>query len=144
MQHNEDMANKLSDERKKYDNLLHEKLILAEKLRLLKEQMAEDTAKVEDQNRILAELRAVNDAESKTLEEQTALLDAEKKINTREEARSRDLNLKFAALTQKLAFIEQNYDYKSNVTNMNLETLRQLMTSNNQVIEYCYVMLLLD
>jgi hypothetical protein len=48
MQHNEDMANKLSDERKKYDNLLHEKLILAEKLRLLKEQMAEDTAKVED------------------------------------------------------------------------------------------------
>ena len=37
--------------------------------------MAEDTAKVEDQNRILAELKAVNDAESKTLEEQTALLD---------------------------------------------------------------------
>lgn len=37
MQHNEDMASKLADERKKYDTLLHEKLILAEKLRLLKE-----------------------------------------------------------------------------------------------------------
>lgn len=106
MQHNEDMANKLSDERKKYDGLLHEKLILSEKLRLLKEQMAEDTAKVEDQNIKLAELRAINDTESKALEEKTALLDAEKKINLREEARSRDLNLKFAALTQKLAFIE--------------------------------------
>ena len=99
MQHNEDMVNKLGDERKKYDTLLHEKLILSEKLRLLKEQMAEDTAKVEDQSRILAELRAVNDAESKTLEEKTSLLDAEKKLNMREEARSRDLNLKFAALT---------------------------------------------
>ena len=99
MQHNEDMVNKLGDERKKYDTLLHEKLILSEKLRLLKEQMAEDTAKVEDQSRILQELRAVNDAESKTLEEKTGLLDAEKKLNMREEARSRDLNLKFAALT---------------------------------------------
>jgi uncharacterized protein YlxW (UPF0749 family) len=106
MQHNEDMANKLSDERKKYDGLLHEKLILSEKLRLLKEQMAEDTAKVEDQNIKLAELRAINDTESKALEEKTALLDSEKKMNLREEARSRDLNLKFAALTQKLAFIE--------------------------------------
>jgi hypothetical protein len=71
-------------------------------------------------------------------------LDVEKKISTREEARSRDLNLKFAALTQKLAFIEENYDYKSNVTNMNLETLRQLMTSNNQVIEYSFVKFHLD
>jgi len=43
------------------------------------------------------------------------------------------LNLKFAALTQKLAFIEQNYDYKDNVKGMNLEMLKQLMKSNDQV-----------
>lgn len=43
------------------------------------------------------------------------------------------MNLKFAALTQKLAFIEQNYDYKDNVKGMNLEMLKQLMKSNDQV-----------
>jgi len=53
IQHNEDLTIKLADERKKYDGLLHDRLILDEKLRLLKESMADDTEKVEEQNEFL-------------------------------------------------------------------------------------------
>jgi len=37
IQHNEDLTLKLADERKKYDSLLHDRLILDEKLRLMKD-----------------------------------------------------------------------------------------------------------
>lgn len=133
MQHNEDLTIKLADERKKYDGLLHDRLILDEKLRLLKEQMGDDTEKVEESNEVLKELKSGNDDQSKTLEEQSTALNLEKKVQTKEEARNRDLNLKFAALTQKLDFIEANYDYKDNVKGMNLEMLKSLMKSNDQV-----------
>ena len=78
-------------------------------------------------------MKGGNEEQAKQLEEQTASLDYEKKVQLKEEARNRDLNLKFAALTQKLKFIEENYDYKENVNGMNLETLKQLMKSNEQV-----------
>lgn len=48
IQNNEDLRIKLHEERSKYDSLLHERLVLDERLRLLKEQMAEDTSKVEN------------------------------------------------------------------------------------------------
>lgn len=133
IQHNEDLTLKLADERKKYDSLLHDRLILDEKLRLMKDQMGDDTEKVEEQNEVLKELKGDNDDSSKTLDEQTSTLTTEKKTKMMEEARNRDLNLKFAALTQKLAFIEGNYDYKDNVKGMNLEMLKSLMKSNDQV-----------
>jgi hypothetical protein len=107
MQHNEDLTIKLGDERKKYDGLLHDRLILDEKLRLLKEIMGFDTEKVEEQNDILKELKASNDESSKQLDEVSAALEGERKLKLREEAQNRDLNLKFAALTQKLKFIEE-------------------------------------
>jgi hypothetical protein len=56
-----------------------------------------------------------------------------KKQNKFEEMRSRDLNKKFAALSAKLDFIEQGYDYKNNVQGMNLEVFRQLMQTNQSV-----------
>jgi hypothetical protein len=37
------------------------------------------------------------------------------KKNRVEEAKSRDLNQKYAALAAKLEFIEKGYDYKGNV-----------------------------
>ena len=63
------MSEKLRDEVKKFDTLLHERLILDEKLRLLKEDMALDSEKVEEQKEYMAELKQQNDENSATLEE---------------------------------------------------------------------------
>jgi hypothetical protein len=42
-------------------------------------------------------------------------LELAKKVNKYEDDKARDLNKKNAALTAKLEFIEQGYDYKGNV-----------------------------
>jgi hypothetical protein len=38
-----------------------------------------------------------------------------------------------AALTAKTQFIDDNYDYSTNVTEMSLETFRTIRSSNDQV-----------
>ena len=60
-------------------------------------------------------------------------LEEAKRKNKQEEDRSRDLNQKFAALSAKLQFIEQGYDYQSNVKSMNLEVFRSIMQTNQSV-----------
>lgn len=77
--------------------------------------MNEDKEVVADQDAKLAELRALIDEEQKLCDEQSADLEKAKKLNRFEEMKSRDLQQKNAALTAKLEFIEQGYDYKGNV-----------------------------
>lgn len=129
----EDLNSKLDEESKKYSQLVHEKIILEEKLKLKRLQLNEDSEKVETQQAVLDENKKSNDEQSATLDEMSAELEQEKKTKLREEARNRDLQLKLVALGQQLQFIEQNYDYKGNVSNMNLDTLGKVVKSNNQV-----------
>lgn len=78
-------------------------------------------------------MKALIDEEQKLCDEQTADLANQTKLNRFEENNSRDLNQKNAALTAKLEFIEQGYDYKGNVQGMNLEVFRQIMQTNQNV-----------
>jgi hypothetical protein len=57
------------------------------------------------------------------------------KKNRFEEAKSRDLNQKYAALAAKLEFIEKGYDYKGNVQGIQLEVLKEVMQKNSLVNE---------
>jgi len=40
------------------------------------------------------------------------------------------MNQKFAALSAQLQFIEESYDYQSNVKGMNMEIFRSIMRTN--------------
>lgn len=130
---NEDLSNKLKDEKKKFEDLLSGRQDIEEKIKRKTEKMNDDKLVVADQESKLAELRSLIDAEQAVYDEQSAELDLAKKQNKFEEMRSRDLSKKFAALTAKLDFIEQGYDYKGNVQGMNLEVFRQLMQTNQSV-----------
>lgn len=66
------------------------------------------------------------------LEEKTAELSVVKKI---EEEKHRRLEMEHSALTAKKEFIETNYDYTSNVTDMNLEVFKNIVASNTDVNE---------
>ncbi len=62
---NEDVANKLREEREKYDLLLAGRMEIDEKLRLKKVKMSEDSNMVEIQEAKLAELKGLIEAEQK-------------------------------------------------------------------------------
>ena len=66
------------------------------------------------------------------LEEKTAELSVVKRI---EEEKHRRLEMEHSALTAKKEFIETNYDYTSNVTDMNLEVFKNIVASNTDVNE---------
>jgi hypothetical protein len=57
----------------------------------------------------------------------------EKKVNGQESKTNRNFQQKKAALIAKTSFIDENYDYESNVKDMSLETFRQIQSSNDQV-----------
>jgi RNA polymerase sigma factor for flagellar operon FliA len=57
-------------------------------------------------------------------------IETAKKLNVFEEARNREMNQKFAALSAQLQFIEESYDYQSNVKGMNMEIFRSIMRTN--------------
>lgn len=127
------MANKLQEEKTKFETLLSGRQDIEEQKKRRTEKMVDDKAVVLEQQAKLDDLKARIDEEQKLCDEQTAELANQTKLNRFEENNSRDLNQKNAALTAKLEFIEQGYDYKGNVQGMNLEVFRQIMQTNQNV-----------
>jgi len=64
------------------------------------------------------------------VDEQQTAIETAKKLNLFEEAKNRELNQKFAALSAQIQFIEESYDYQSNVKGMNMEIFRSIMRTN--------------
>lgn len=64
------------------------------------------------------------------MDEQQTAIETAKKLNLFEEAKNRELNQKFAALSAQIQFIEESYDYQSNVKGMNMEIFRSIMRTN--------------
>ena len=96
---NEEVANKLREEREKYDNLLTGRIEIDKKVKLKTKKMAEDVKVVEIQDAKLAELKALIEADERVCAEQGLAIDEAKKTNKHEEDRNRELNQRFAALT---------------------------------------------
>ena len=130
---NEDVANKLREEKEKHDSLLAGSLEIDEKVKLKKHKMEEDIKIVETQDNKLAELLALIAVEQKICDEQGLANDEAKKLNKIEEDKHRDLNQKFAALSAQLEFIEKGYDSYSSVKGINLEVFRSIMQTNQNV-----------
>ena len=97
--------------------------------------MEDDKQAIEVQDAKLQELKALIEEEQKKFDEQNEQLGEEMKKNRFEEAKSRDLNQKYAALAAKLEFIEKGYDYKGNVQGIQLEVLKEVMQKNSLVNE---------
>ena len=70
------------------------------------------------------------EADQRIADEQQAAIETAKKLNFFEEAKNRELNQKFAALSAQIQFIEESYDYQSNVKGMNMEIFRSIMRTN--------------
>lgn len=121
---NEEVSLKLREERDKYDTLQAGKIEINEKLRLKTEKKVEDENVVAAQDAKLKELKELIEADEKLSSEQTLAIDEAKKINKTEEERNRELNQRFAALTAQLTFIEENYDSKSTVKGMSMDTFK--------------------
>lgn len=66
-------------------------------------------------------------------EELAAKVEEEKKVNKIEEERFRKLAQMNAALRAKLDFIQQKYDFTTNVSVLNSDDFKSLMTSNEMV-----------
>lgn len=130
---NEDVSNKLREEKEKYDNLLAGRIEIDEKVLLKRNKMEEDMKIVEAQDAKLAELKSLIEADEKICAEQGLAIDEAKKINKLEEDKNREFNQRFAALTAQLSFIEENYDSKTQVKGMSLEVFKTILETNRNV-----------
>lgn len=133
MQYAKDLSDKLRQERENYDKLLTGKMEAEEKLALKKKQLEEDTETVEQQDALLADLKAKIDAEQATSDEQSEKVAEARSVNKTEDDKHRHLQQQNTALVAKKNFIEANYDYTSNVSEMNLEIFKGVVQSNDQV-----------
>lgn len=125
--HNEDIYNKLREEKEKFDKLQNENMEIGEQLALKKAQFAEDTDVVAAQDEELAKLRAEIEGEQTVVDQLHTDLIAARKLREAESETNRWRQVNHAALTRKTIFIEENYDYTSQVHKMSHELFRSLI-----------------
>jgi len=82
---------------------------------------------------LLLELRAEIEKEQKEVDDLDEKCVAHRKIKKTEEEKNRHLQQQFTSLMAKKEFIETKYDYTSAPADMNLETFKQIVASNNDV-----------
>lgn len=108
--HNDEIGQKLQQQKTDYDSLLSGKMEGEEKLRLEKLRLEEDTATVKEQDAKLEELMKQIEEEQKIVDELTVSLDEGTKVKTEEEERNREFQQEFTSLNAKKEFIMNNYD----------------------------------
>lgn len=133
----EDIISKLRTEKETYDHCLTDKMKLHETLVRCEEELKLDTQAVEEQDKLLAELKKQIEAEQALVDalEETAI--EAKKVNKTEEERHRRVQQEHTALTAKMEFIEdpEHYDYTSTPEDIgkNLHLFKDLQDSNSAV-----------
>ena len=132
-QTNEDIQNKYRTERENYDNLLKDKMDIEERLLRKNEEFKQDTTIVDEQDALLAELKKQIEAEQADVDGLEENVVEGRKVKKTEDERNRRVQNQFIALSSKKEFIEGNYDYTSNVQDMNLDVFKRIVESNNDV-----------
>lgn len=130
---NDDIAMKLLTERENYDKLMTDKIELVEKLARKTEQLAIDTKEVDEQDKLLAELKAAIEAEQTDVNKLLESVTEERKIKRQEDERNRCVQQENTHLEAKREFIELNYDYTEVAKNMELGIFQSIVESNNDV-----------
>ena len=108
---------------------------IEEKLKRQKEVMEQDTAIVEEQDALLAELKKQIDAEQADVDALEESVTEARKVKKTEEERHRHQQQSNAALVAKAEYLESQYDYTTNVNEMNLEVFKNIVQSNQEVNE---------
>ena len=132
-QTNEDIQNKFRAEKENYDNLLKDKMEIEEQLTRKTVELEEDTKTVEEQQKLLDELKAQIEAEQADVDALQEDVTEGLKVKKEQDERNRHVQQQFTALDAKKEFIEANYDYTSNVNEMNLEIFKNIVQSNKEV-----------
>ena len=127
---NKDLRAKLDEEMTKHDTFLYERMKMAEDFKRKTAKKDEDTEFVAKQDEQLVELKRLIEEEDAKFKEQDAEMDKAKKLNRYEENKARDLQQKQAALKAKLQFIEDTYDYKGKVKEVNVEVFNNMRKMN--------------
>jgi len=141
VQHNQELISKLDDEKKKYETLLDEKLMLDEKLKVSTHNFEETKEKLKGQDEVITDFKAKIEKQTAVTDALALKLDEEKKINTTEEEKFRRLAQMNAALKAKLEFIQSKYDFTTNVNLLNSDDFKQLMNTNDMVSMF-YMMII--
>ena len=131
----EDIQNKCRSEKENFDGLLRDKMDIEERLERKTKELEEDTATVDKQEELLAELKKQIEAEQAAVDEIEEDVVAQRKTKVTESERNRRVQQEHTALDAKKVFIEENYDYTSNVSDMNLDIFKRIVESNNDVNE---------
>lgn len=125
-QQNDDTSQKLVQEKEKYDTIKAERIALEHKLNHSRETLKIDDAFNKttgaDIKKLEDEIKKLEDALKKKGDED----EIERKSNTEESKKNRILAQKKSALTAKSSFIEENYDYCSNVKQMETGVFRKI------------------
>ena len=131
----EDIQNKCRSEKENFDGLLRDKMDIEGRLERKTKELEEDTATVDKQEELLAELKKQIEAEQAAVDEIEEDVVAQRKTKVTESERNRRVQQEHTALDAKKVFIEENYDYTSNVSDMNLDIFKRIVESNNDVNE---------
>ena len=107
---NDDLKNKLRNEKENYDNLLTDKMMKEEQLLRLREELKIDTAVVDEQDLLLAELKKQIEAEQIDVDALQEDVDAATIVNKKEDERNRRVHVDHTSHTAKIIFIEDNYE----------------------------------
>lgn len=116
---------------------MEEKLELDEKYRIANGALDELKNKYKEQEEKKEALRQKIELQLNFVNEKEAKVKHEREVNKQEEERFRKLSHTNAALKAKLKFIQDNYDFTTNVNHLSTDEFNGLMTANIEV-NYLY------
>ena len=108
---------------------------IQERLRIEKENFKEDTEIVERQDAELTKLKEWNNIEAAAVKDLEEKIAEQKKIKLEQESKNRHYQQTNTAYKAQRDFINTEYsaNYTDTVGELNIETLREIMTSNDKV-----------
>jgi len=127
---NEDTAHKLMEEKEKYNTLRNDHIDISERIAIKRKAIVEDSAYNKETETTINNLKKEIEKLDKDVNTKQKQLDEETVLNGVEAKKNRSLAQKKSALTAKRQFIEDNYDYSSNVKDLSIELFKQIQSSN--------------
>lgn len=130
---NDNLTNKLVEEKEKYSKLANEKITIDEKLRLLLLALKDDTEFAAVQKKELDDLNKKIETEEKLVKDLEDKVKEARIVKHKEEEDNRRLNQIHDARTSKKNYLTANYNFSDNVEQMKTEIFDQIVKTNSDV-----------
>ena len=131
--HNTDTANKLKEEKKKFDDLQEQNMHVGEQLHLQQVQHDKNIDSLKETDEEIKFLTEKKNNRTKKLDDLLKDLDAARQINDIESEKNRAAQVLNAAYTTKLEFIEKHYEYTDQIHKLNSDLFRNINRTNVHV-----------